>query len=57
MKSHKKLCLFMTLDAWCIKMLEINSVDPLYLIINKINGYFERINGSKYLTLFPTNER
>ena len=28
----------------------------LNLIINKVNGYFEKINGNKYLTLVPTNE-
>ena len=34
----------------------INCMSPLYLIFNKINGYFEEINGSKYSTLVPTNE-
>ena len=28
-----------------------NSVNPLYLIINEVDGYFEEINGNKYLTL------
>ena len=28
---------------------KINSVNPLYLIINKVNGYIEEKNGSKYL--------
>ena len=32
------------------------SANPLYLIINKINGYIDEINGKKYLTLVPTNE-
>ena len=32
------------------------SVNPLYLIFNKVNGYFEKINGNKYLTLALTNE-
>ena len=30
-----------------------NSVNPLYLIINKINGYIEESNGNKYLRLVP----
>ena len=30
---------------------KINSVNPLYLIINKVDGYFEKINGDKYLML------
>ena len=32
------------------------SVNPLYLIFNKMNGYFEEINGNRYLTLVPTKE-
>ena len=39
------------------KYVKINSVNPLYLIFNKVNGYFEEINGNKYLTLVPTNEK
>ena len=35
---------------------KIISVNPLYLIINKVNGYFEKINGNQYLMLVPTNE-
>ena len=38
------------------KYVKINSVNPLYLIINKENGYFEEINGSKYLMPVSTNE-
>ena len=38
------------------KYVKINSVNPLYLITNKVNGYFEEVNKSKYLTLVPTNE-
>ena len=37
----------------CIK---IYSVNPLYLIFRNLNGYFEEIYKSKYLTLVPTNE-
>ena len=29
----------------------VNSVNPLYLLINKIDGYFEKINGVKYLNI------
>ena len=35
---------------------KIYSVNPLYLIFGRVNGYFEEINGNKYLTLVPTNE-
>ena len=38
------------------KYVKINSVNLLYLIFNKVNEYFEEINGNKYLTLVPTNE-
>ena len=39
-----------------LRYVKINSVNPLYLTINKINGYFKEINRNKYLTLVPTNE-
>ena len=38
------------------KYVKINSVNPLYLICSKVNGYFEEIDKSKYLKLVPTNE-
>ena len=38
------------------KYVKINSVNPLYLIFNKVNEYFEEINENKYLTLVPTDE-
>ena len=40
-------------DLKCIKLCSANL---LYLIFNKVNGYFEEINGNKYLTLVPTDE-
>ena len=30
---------------------KINSVNPLYLIIDKVDGFIEEKNGNKYLTL------
>ena len=38
------------------KYVKINSVNPLYLMLNRMNGYFEEINVNKYLTLVSTNE-
>ena len=35
---------------------KINSVDPLYIVIDKLNGYIEENNKNKYLTLVPTDE-
>ena len=40
----------------CLRYVKINSIITLYLIMNKINGYFEKSNGNKYLTVAPTNE-
>ena len=36
------------------KHVKINSVNPLYLIFNKVNQYFEEINENKYLMQVPT---
>ena len=38
------------------KDLKIDSVNPLYLIFGKVNGYFKEINENNYLTLIPTDE-
>ena len=38
------------------KYIKLNSVNPSYLIINQVNGYFVEINENKYLTLVPTNQ-
>ena len=37
------------------KYAKIYGVNSLYLIFNKVNGYFEEINGNNYLTLVPTD--
>ena len=34
---------------------DINSVNPLYLMINRINGHFEVKDGDKYLIISPKN--
>ena len=41
-----------------IRYVTPNSVNPLYLIINQINGYIKenKRNGNKYLTLVLTDE-
>ena len=38
------------------KYVKVNSANLLYLIMSKVNEYFEEINKNKYLTLVPTNE-
>ena len=35
---------------------KINNVNLSYLIISKVNRYFEKINGNKYLRLVLNNE-
>ena len=57
-KSYKNILIYyigyvMIKDS---KYVNIYIVNPLYLIFNKVNGYFGEINESKYLTLVPTNE-
>ena len=39
-----------------LKYRKIYSVNPLYLIFRNVNGFFEEINKSNYLTLVPTDE-
>ena len=39
-----------------LEYVKINSVNPLYIIINNANGYIEECNGNKYLTLVSTNK-
>ena len=59
MKSHTRIFLFTILNTRRSKfqnMQKFNSVNRIYLIFNKANGYFEKISGNKYLTLVPTNE-
>ena len=39
-----------------LEYVKINSVNPLYLITNKRNGYTENNSGNKYLMQVSTNE-
>ena len=58
-KSHKKVILIYYIGYLVIKdskYLKINSVNCLYLIMNKVKEYFKEIRKSKYLALVPTNE-
>ena len=43
-------------DSKYVKIHSVNLVNFLYLIFNRIKGYFQEINGNKYLMLVPTNE-
>ena len=57
-KSHKNILIYYigSVTIKDSKYVTFNKVNPLYLIFNKLNGYFEEVNGNKYLTLVPTNE-
>ena len=39
-----------------LSYVKINSVNPLYFIIDQIDGYIEEYNENKYLTLVPTDK-
>ena len=39
-----------------LSYMKIITVNPLYLIVNEINGYIEESNGNKYFTLVSTDK-
>ena len=55
-KSYKNILTYYMGDMTIKEYIKIYSVNPLYLIFRYANGYFEGINGNKYLTLVPTND-
>ena len=40
-----------------LRYIKINTINPLYLHIDKTNGYIEESNGNENLMLVPTDER
>ena len=57
-KSYKNIDIY---QIGCITIkdfdyVKINSVNPLYLIIGKVDGYSEERNGNKYLTLVSADK-
>ena len=40
-----------------LRYIEINTINPLYLHIDKTNGYIEESNGNENLMLVPADER
>ena len=54
--SYKNILIYYIGYVTIKKHLKIYIVNPLYLMFNKMNGYFEEINGNKYLKLAPTKE-
>ena len=57
-KSLKNIliCYIRNVTVKSLRYVKTISVNPLYLIIDKINGYSGASNGNKYLTLVPTDE-
>ena len=55
--SYKNIVLYYTgyVTIKDLKYVKTYSVNPLYLIINKVNGCFEEINKYNFLMLVPTN--
>ena len=52
-KSYKNILIYYIGYVTIKKDLKIYSINPIF---NKVNGFFEEINGKKYLTLVPTKE-
>ena len=55
-RSYKNILIYHIGYVTIKNNLKIYSVNPLYLIFREVNGYFEEINGNKYLKLVSTNE-
>ena len=55
-KYYKNILIYYIGYETIKKDIKIYIAIPLYLIFGKVNEYFERIKGNKYLTLVPTNE-
>ena len=58
-KSYKNIGIY-NIGYITIKKIDvcesINSVNPLYLIIGKVDGYIKENNGKKYLVFTSTNK-
>ena len=56
-KIHTKILIFIAfIITKDLDYINIHSVNPLYFIIDKADGYIEVSNGNKYLTLVSTNK-
>ena len=55
-KSYKNILIYNIRYVTIKEYVKTYNVNPLYLIFRYVNGYFEEINGNKYLKLVPTNE-
>ena len=55
-KSYKDILIYYIGYVIIKKDLKIYSLNRFYLILNNVNGYFEEINGNRYLMLLPINK-
>ena len=55
-KPYKNILIYYFGCVAIKEYIKICSANPLNLLFRYMNGYFEEINGNKYLTLVPTNE-
>ena len=55
-KSYKNIRIYSSVYVTIKKDVKIQSINPWYFIFSKVNGYFEKVNGNKYLRLVPTNK-
>ena len=57
-KPHKNIFIYYVgyMIVKNLNYVKINSLNPLYLITYKVNGYIKESNGNKYLTLASTAE-
>ena len=55
-KSNKNIFIYYIGYMTVKEFVKIYSVNPMYLIRRNVNGHFEEINESKYLTVVPNNE-
>ena len=55
-KSCKNILVYYIKYVTIKEYVKIYSVNRLYLIFRQVNGYFEEVNGNKYLTLVLTNK-
>ena len=58
-KSYKKILIYYIAYVTIkdSKYVKINSLNPLYLMFNRINGYFEEVNRNKYLMLMKVKKK
>ena len=53
----KKILVYYTGYVTIKEYVKCYNVNSLYLNFRHVNGYFEEINGNKYLMLVPTNKK